>query len=114
MEKKNCHDQSFYDLYSSSNINYVVTFRRMRWTECETNIGRREMCTGSCWGNLKERDHLEDLGIDEIILHSEDGRNLWVVCEHINGPLGFIKCGENYSSSTETVSFSRKTLQHEM
>jgi len=27
-------------------------------------IERREMHTGFLWGNLKERDYLEDLGID--------------------------------------------------
>jgi len=32
--------------------------------------GRRERCTrGLYWGNLTDRDHLEDLGVkDEIIL----------------------------------------------
>jgi hypothetical protein len=29
---------------------------------------RRETYTGFCWGNLKERDHLEDLGIDDVII----------------------------------------------
>ena len=35
---------------------------------CETHIEKRETCTGFCWGNLKERDHLEDLGIDVMII----------------------------------------------
>jgi len=26
--------------------------------------GRGEMCTWVWWGNLKERDHVEDLGIE--------------------------------------------------
>ena len=32
---------------------------------CGTYGGRGE---GLCWGNLRDRDHLEDLGIDGIIL----------------------------------------------
>jgi hypothetical protein len=30
--------------------------------------GRGEICTGLCWGSLKERDNLEDLGIDLRII----------------------------------------------
>ena len=30
--------------------------------------GRGEVPTGFCWGNLRDRDHLEDLGIDGIML----------------------------------------------
>jgi hypothetical protein len=30
--------------------------------------GRGEVPTGFCWGNLSDRDHLEDLGIDGIML----------------------------------------------
>jgi hypothetical protein len=26
--------------------------------------GRGEVCTGFWWGNLRERDHLEDLDVD--------------------------------------------------
>ena len=28
------------------------------------HMGRREIRSGSCWGNLKEGDHFEDLGVD--------------------------------------------------
>jgi hypothetical protein len=31
-------------------------------------MGRGEIFTGFWWGNMKERDHLEELGIDERIL----------------------------------------------
>jgi hypothetical protein len=35
--------------------------------------GREEVCTGFCWGNLKERDHFEDL--------DEDGRIIsYIIC----------------------------------
>jgi hypothetical protein len=28
--------------------------------------GRGEMRTGFRWGNLRERDHLEDIGVEEV------------------------------------------------
>jgi len=31
--------------------------------ECSAYGGRGEGPTGFCWGNLRERDHLEDPGI---------------------------------------------------
>jgi len=31
-------------------------------------MGRIEVCTGFRWGNLRERDHLEDPGIDGRII----------------------------------------------
>jgi hypothetical protein len=46
------------------NIIWVIKSRRMRWTGHVTRIGRREeVLTGFWWGNLRERDHLEDLGV---------------------------------------------------
>jgi len=33
-------------------------------------MGRGEACTGFWWGNVKERDHLEDPGIDGRIMLS--------------------------------------------
>ena len=30
--------------------------------------GREDVYTGFWWGNLRERDHLEDPGVDRIIL----------------------------------------------
>jgi hypothetical protein len=32
------------------------------------SMGRGEVCTGVYWGNLRERDNLEDLGIDLRII----------------------------------------------
>ena len=31
-------------------------------------IGRGEVHIGFWWGNLRERDHLEDLGVDAIVI----------------------------------------------
>jgi hypothetical protein len=35
---------------------------------CGMYGGRRGMCTGVCWGNVQEGDHLEDLNVDERII----------------------------------------------
>jgi len=35
---------------------------------CGTNGGRGERHTGFWWGNLKERGHVEDLGVDGRII----------------------------------------------
>jgi len=34
---------------------------------CSTYGGRGEVYTGFWWGNLRERDHLEDPGVDGMI-----------------------------------------------
>jgi len=36
--------------------------------ECSTYGGRGEVYTGFWWGNLRERDHLEDSGVDGRII----------------------------------------------
>ena len=38
--------------------------RVMRWTGDVAGMGRGEVCTGFWWGNLRERDHIEDPGVD--------------------------------------------------
>jgi hypothetical protein len=75
---------------------------------CST-YGRREAYTGFLWGNLRERDHLEDPRVDgKIILSyifgkSDVGYELDLTgsgqgqmagtCEYGNEPSGSIKCG---------------------
>jgi len=42
----------------------VIKSRRMRWTGNVARMGKRQKYTGFWWGNLKERDHLGDPGVD--------------------------------------------------
>jgi len=56
------------DLYSSSNIVQVIKSRRMRLAGHVVCMGGGEAYTGFWWGNLRERDHLGDPGIDGRII----------------------------------------------
>jgi hypothetical protein len=56
------------DLYSLPNIIQVITLRRMRWEGHVACMGKGEAHTGFWWGNLRDRDHLEDPGIDGRII----------------------------------------------
>jgi hypothetical protein len=46
----------------------VIKFWKMRWAGCVAHTRRGEMQIGLRWRSLKERDHLEDVGIDERII----------------------------------------------
>jgi hypothetical protein len=77
---------------------------------CSTYGGEEEVYAGYWWGNLKERGHLEDPGLDvRIILRwifrkcdvvawtGSSWLRLWTVavtCECGNEASGSIKCGE--------------------
>ena len=51
------------------NIIRLIKSRRIKWAGHVASMGRVEVYTGYWWGNLRERDHLEDLDIDcRIIL----------------------------------------------
>jgi len=42
--------------------------KRMRWAGLVTGMGRGEVDTGFWWGNMREREHLEDPGVDGRII----------------------------------------------
>jgi hypothetical protein len=56
------------DLYSSPKIVRAIKSRRMRWVGPVTLMGRGEVYTGFCWGNLMERNHLKEPGVDGMII----------------------------------------------
>ena len=66
-EWRKLHNEELNDLYCSLNIVWVIKLRTMRLTE---RMGERrgEACTGFWWGNLRERDHLGDPGVDGRII----------------------------------------------
>jgi hypothetical protein len=55
-------------LYSSPNIVQVIKVRRMIWAGHVARTWREEVYTESWWGNLRERDHLGDPGMDGRII----------------------------------------------
>jgi hypothetical protein len=62
------HKEELNNLYSSSNIVRMIKSRRMRWAGHERVWGTGETYAGFCWGNLRERDHLRDPGVDGRII----------------------------------------------
>ena len=64
-ERRKLHNEELNDLYSSPNIVWMIKLRKMRWAGHVASMGETaEVHTGLCLGNLRERDHLEDLGVD--------------------------------------------------
>jgi hypothetical protein len=56
------------DLYSSPNIVRVVKSRIMRCSGHVGHMGRGEAYSAFCWGNLREKYHWGDPGIDGRII----------------------------------------------
>jgi hypothetical protein len=60
------HNEELRDFYSSPNIVRVTKSRRMRWAGYLARMG--EVRTGLLQGDMKEGDHLRDLGVDGRII----------------------------------------------
>ena len=67
-EWRKLHNEELNDLFCSHNIVRVIESRRMRWAGYVACMGRRKASTGFRWGNLRERDHFGDLGVDGRII----------------------------------------------
>jgi hypothetical protein len=57
------HNDELYSLYSSPNIVRVIKSRRMRWAGHVARMDEGRGVIGFWLGNLKARDHWEDLGV---------------------------------------------------
>jgi hypothetical protein len=62
------HNEKLNDLYSSPNIIRVIKSRRMIWEGQVARVGERRVKYMVVVGKLRERDHLEDLGVDWRII----------------------------------------------
>jgi hypothetical protein len=67
-ELRKLHNEELNELYSLPNIVRVVKSRRMRWTRHVARMGEERGCTGCWWGNLRERGHWGDPGVDGRII----------------------------------------------
>ena len=67
VEWRKIHNEELNDLYSSPNIIHAIK-SRIIWSGHVARMGRVELYTGFWWGNLRERDHLEDPGIQESVI----------------------------------------------
>jgi hypothetical protein len=66
-EWRKLHNEELNGLYCSPNIVRAIKQRKMRWAGHVALWGREEAYTRIWWGNLRERDHLEDPGVDRRI-----------------------------------------------
>jgi hypothetical protein len=67
-EWRRLQKEKLYDWYSSQNIIQMIKSSRMKWANMWHVWRREETHTGFSWGNLRERDHLEDVCVDGKIL----------------------------------------------
>ena len=82
---KRLPNEQYHDLYSSPN--HVIKSRTMRFARNVACMREQKMHTDFLLGNLRERDHLEDLGIGgriilKWILNKYDGRMVTVYLWH--------------------------------
>jgi hypothetical protein len=63
-EWRKLHNEELNDLYSPPNIVLVIRSKRMKWAGHVARFREREVYTGFWWGELGERENLEDSGVD--------------------------------------------------
>ena len=63
-ECRKIHNEELNDLYCSPNIFRVIKSRRVRWAGHVARMGERRGIYRVLMGNLTQRDHLGDPGVD--------------------------------------------------
>jgi hypothetical protein len=63
-EWRTLHSGELHNVYSSPDIIRQIKSRRMMWVGHVAHMEEGEKCTGFWWESLKERDCLEDLGVN--------------------------------------------------
>jgi L-alanine-DL-glutamate epimerase-like enolase superfamily enzyme len=66
-EWRRLHNEDVYDMFSPD-VMWVTRLKRTRWVGHVACTAEREISTGFWWGNLRERDHLKDLGKEGKII----------------------------------------------
>jgi hypothetical protein len=61
------HNEELTGLYCLTYIILVIKSRSMRWAGHVARMGG-EVRTGFWWGNVRKRDHLEDPGVEGMII----------------------------------------------
>jgi hypothetical protein len=67
-EWRRLHNEELCDLDSSPNVIQVTSSRRMSWVGHVAHMGSGDVHTGFWWGDLREKDQLEELGIDGRVI----------------------------------------------
>jgi len=67
-EWRKLHNEELNHLCCSPNIIRLIKSRRIRLAGHVARMGRGDAYTGLWWGNLRERDRLEDPGLDGRII----------------------------------------------
>jgi len=49
-------------------LKYVISWRTMRWAGHVARMVEERGCIRFCWGNRREGEHWEDLGVDGWII----------------------------------------------
>jgi hypothetical protein len=67
-EWRRVRNEELYAVYFSPNIIWVIKSRRLRWAGCVACMGNRTGAYRVLMRRLRERDHLEDGGVDSRIM----------------------------------------------